>query len=227
MPGQAIVRIDPETEEFLRDEHGQLQRIKTGEKGILLGRISKLTPFDGYLEKQRGEGKILRNAFGDGEDWFNSGDLVQLHPWRWVSFADRLGDTYRWKGENISTVEVGNLLTSCAGIREANVYGVEVPGQDGRAGMAALVVENDFDLEKLSASLREKLPPLLWPRFLRLMPELQKTASFKYVKVPLQREGFDPSLVNDPLYLLDTATGSWVPLDKKRYQAVTAGEWRL
>lgn len=227
LPGQAIVRVVPDTEELVRDARGHLQRVRPGEQGILLGRIGKVTPFDGYIEKQRSEDKILRNAFGDGRDWFNSGDLVQLHPWRWVSFADRLGDTYRWKGENVSTVEVGNLLTACAGVREANVYGVAVPGYDGRAGMAALVMDTDFDFNRFAASLRATLPPLLRPRFLRLVPELQKTASFKYVKAPLQREGFDPAVVRDPLYVGDAAGESWQALDNDRYRQVLSGEIRL
>lgn len=225
LPGQAIVHIDPDTEEFIRDRRGRLQRVRAGEQGMLIGRIGRVTPFDGYLEKKRGEEKIVRNAFGDGRDWFNSGDLVQLHPWRWVSFADRLGDTYRWKGENISTVEVGNLLTACVGICEANVYGVAVPGHEGRAGMAAVVVSDDFDFDGFSASLCERVPPALRPKFLRIVPALQKTASFKYIKVPLQREGFDPSLTDDPLYVHDGNT--WLPIDDDSHQRVIAGDIRL
>lgn len=227
LPGQAIVRVDPDTEEFIRDERGRLQRVAIGEQGILIGRIGRLTPFDGYLEQKRAEDKVLRNAFGDGRDWFNSGDLVQLHRWRWVSFADRLGDTYRWKGENISTMEVGNLLNACDGVQESNVYGVAVAGRDGRAGMAALVPAADFDIDRLSASIREQLPSMLRPIFLRIVPQLQKTASFKYVKATLQREGFDPAVVIDPLYVLDPGAGNYRPLDTATHAAILNGDLRL
>lgn len=227
LPGQAIVRIDPDTEEFLRDAQGRLQRVKPGEQGILLGRIGKVTPFDGYLNRRRSEDKILRNAFGDGSDWFNSGDLVLLHPWRWVSFADRLGDTYRWKGENISTLEVSHLLNACRGVEESNVYGVTVPGCEGRAGMAAIVARTDFDFTLFAADVTAKLPALLRPAFLRFVPTLEKTASFKYVKGPLQREGFDPALIRDRLYWLDSATQTYRALDDAACAAIRQGDIRL
>ncbi len=227
LPGQAIVRVDADTEEFLRDKKGRLQPVSVGEQGILIGRIGKVTPFDGYLDRKRSEDKIIRNAFGDGSDWFNSGDLVQLHPWRWVSFADRLGDTFRWKGENVSTQEVGHLLNACSGVAESNVYGVSVPGYDGRAGMAAVVPSPDFDIQRFSAAVRTQVPALLRPVFIRLVPELAKTASFKYVKVPLQREGFDPAQVSDPLYLWNSQQGVWESLDADRYAKIRAGTIRL
>jgi len=227
LPGQAIVRIDPDTEEFVRDARGRLQRVTPGGQGMLIGRIGKATPFDGYLDRTRSEDKILRNAFGDGRDWFNSGDLVQLHPWRWVSFADRLGDTYRWKGENVSTLEVSHLLNACTGVRESNVYGVAVPSCDGRAGMAALVVDSDFDIGRFSTDVHARLPAMLRPLFVRLVPELQKTASFKYVKGPLQKAGFDPARVEGPLFLLDAATQTYQPLDAATHSAIANGEIRL
>lgn len=227
LPGQCLVRIDDESEAFLRNDRGYLIKAGKGEKGILLGRITQTTRFDGYLDSTRNSDKILRDPFGNGSDYFNSGDLAQLHAGRWVSFADRLGDTYRWKGENISTVEVSNLLNACSGIIESTVYGVEVPGCDGRAGMAVLVIKPDFDISTFSAQVQQQLPVHLRPVFLRIKIELATTASFKYVKTQLQKEGFCPRTLTDALYVFDINEKLYVALDGKRFDAIGSGTIRL
>lgn len=226
LPGQAVARVDADTGDLLRDGQGRLIRARAGEQGMLLGRIGRRTPFDGYLDGKRTGEKVVRNAFGAGSDWFNSGDLVDLHPGRWVSFADRLGDTYRWKGENISTIEVSNLLNRCSGVIESCVYGVSVPDCEGRAGMAAMVVSDDFSLARFSDDVCRSAPVLLRPMFLRLCRALPKTASFKYVKTGLQREGFDPDVVTDPLYVYNPAGQCYEQLDPGYYARICSNGGR-
>ncbi|MEW6271927.1 MAG: AMP-binding protein [Thermodesulfobacteriota bacterium] len=202
--GQAAVRVDPETAVPLRDEKGRLTVAPEGEPGMLIGRITSLTRFDGYTDHAATEQKILRNAFGDGSDWFSTGDLVVTHPGGWVSFSDRLGDTFRWKGENVSTAEVADVLARAHGVREAIVYGVQVPGHEGRAGMAALIVGEGFSLERLAEHTAKQLPRAARPVFLRILQTPDLTASFKYVTTRFKREGFDPRQVSDPIYMLES-----------------------
>jgi fatty-acyl-CoA synthase len=142
-------------------------------------------------------------------------------------FIDRIGDTFRWKGENVATSEVAEALGVVPGIKEANVYGVQVPGQDGRAGMAALVVAPDFDPATLSAKLAANLPAYARPVFLRLEPEIEITGTFKMRKVELVNEGFNPQTIPHPLYVLDPATQQYRPLDKALYDAVISGGLKL
>jgi len=227
MPGQALVRIDEETEAFLRDHKGHLIKAGVGEKGILVGRITSTTRFDGYLDTSRNQDKLLRDPFGNGSDYFNSGDLAELHSGRWVSFADRLGDTYRWKGENISTVEVSNLLNGCAGVLESTVYGVTVAGCDGRAGMAVIVTQPDFAIDALAQDIFSKLPEHLRPVFLRLQGQIATTASFKYVKTTLQKDGFDPATLTDALFVIDPVSRRYQVLDAETHADIIAGRRRL
>jgi fatty-acyl-CoA synthase len=142
-------------------------------------------------------------------------------------FVDRIGDTFRWKGENVATSEVSEALSVISGVLEANIYGVSVPGMDGRAGMAALVVDGDFRLEALSQQLATSLPAYARPVFLRLLPQMEITGTFKQRKVELVKEGFDPATIGDPLYWLDPATYKYEPLDATRYGDITSGRVKL
>ena len=154
----AVVRCDQESGEPLLDASGHCQRISVGETGLLLGRIG-LLGFDGYVDKKASQKKLMQGVFKTSDTWFNTGDLVQLHEGGWLSFADRVGDTFRWKGENVSTNEVAEVCNGAPGVLESNVYGVAVPGHDGRAGMAALNVGPDFD-----RSMRSRIMcPRIWP----------------------------------------------------------------
>lgn len=224
MPGQVVVKIDPDTEDFVRDARGLLVKALPGEAGILVGRINTLNRFDGYLDSKKTDEKILRNAFGDGGDYFNTGDLVNLHPRGYVSFADRLGDTFRWKGENVSTGEMSIVLNRCPGVLESNVYGVEVPGAEGRAGMAAVSVGPEFDIQAFAKHCLDSLPRYSLPYFVRLQPQMELTGSFKYVKTHLKRDGFDPSKVNEPLYFLDVVAKEYVPVTPELYERIARGE---
>ncbi|MBY0278476.1 AMP-binding protein [Candidatus Binatia bacterium] len=199
--GQSVIRVDPETGEPLRDASGRVSEAAEGEPGMLIGRISALTRFDGYTDHAATERKILRDAFGDGHDWFATGDLVVKHPGGFLSFSDRLGDTYRWKGENVSTAQVADVLARASGVRDAMVYGVEVPRHEGRAGMAALVTDPGFAPERFAAEVAASLPRASRPVFLRILETPDLTASFKYVTTRFKREGFDPHVVADPLWV--------------------------
>jgi len=198
------------------------------EVGEALGGVSNRPgrEFEGYTAKAESEKKMLRNVFKQGDVWFRTGDLMRRDEHGYFYFVDRIGDTFRWKGENVSTGEVGEALLAIPGIREANVYGVAVPGAEGRAGMASLVVDGDFNLDGLPRRL-ETLPAYARPMFLRLSPRIEVTGTFKQRKVDLVREGFDPSAIADPLYFLDPDTGQYERLTPQRYGEILAGRTRL
>lgn len=225
LPGQAIVAVDEESGEIIRDDQGYCREIGVGERGMFIGRIRGLNQFDGYLDSSKNESKLLHDPLGDGDDYFNSGDLVMLHEGGWLSFRDRLGDTYRWKAENVSTNDVQDVLTGCPGVREANVYGVEVPHNDGRAGMVALVVEDGFEHDALGRHVAEHLPAYSRPLFFRLEKKLELTGSFKYVKTRLKADGFDPDSCDCPVWVLDD--GRYVPLEGELLESIRAGTRRL
>lgn len=227
LPGQALVRVDADTEDFLRDGEGKLQRCEEGESGIILGKIRPMAEFDGYVDSSKNDSKVVRNAFGDGDDYFNTGDLLVLLEHGFVAFADRLGDTFRWRGENVSTNDVQEQLCKDASVLEANVYGVEVPGQEGRAGAAAIVVDEGFDWARFGAHVIETLPSYARPLFVRVEEELPMTGSYKYLKTGFKRDGFDPANIATPLRFLDAEQGAYVPLDAALYAAIVAGEKRL
>jgi acyl-CoA synthetase (AMP-forming)/AMP-acid ligase II len=221
-----VFRALPGTAEIERGADGRAVKAKPGEKGILVGRITKMNRFDGYVDKKKNEEKVLKNPLGDGHDFFNTGDLVKLHDRRWVSFVDRLGDTFRWKGENVSTNEVQEVLNRFEGVRESNVFGVEVPHTDGRAGMAAMVVGDDFDTAAFSDYVKRNLPAYARPLFLRLQREMKVTATFKHVKTDLREDGFDPAKAGeDRLLFLDES--GYVPLDGEIHRSIVMGERRL
>jgi acyl-CoA synthetase (AMP-forming)/AMP-acid ligase II len=229
LPGMALVRWDEDANDFVRDAHGRLVEVKTGETGVLLGKIRRRAEFDGYQDKAASEGKIVRDAFVPGDAWFNTGDLLRCDRGRNLFFVDRLGDTYRWKGENVATSEVQERLSEWSGVQEANVYGVSVPGMEGRAGMAAIVLNNGrhFDPGALRQHIRVGLPPFAQPQFIRIMPALSTTSTFKLKKGDLQKEGFDPRSIRDPLYLLNPRDDQYVPLSPELYDEVVAGRLRL
>lgn len=222
----AIVAFDAEREEPLREGPKRFMRRVHHGTGLLITEITERTPFDGYTEKKANEGKLLRDVFNRGDCWFNTGDLVRDQGWRHIQFVDRVGDTFRWKGENVATTEVEAALNAIAGIEQAVVYGVQIPGCDGRAGMASLSWHGGrFDGTRVATALRERLPPYAVPLFLRLRKEQEVTATFKYRKVDLKREGFDPAQVADPLYLLGASR--YVRLTAAQHQHIVDGRLRF
>jgi fatty-acyl-CoA synthase len=169
----------------------------------------------------------VRDVFERGDAYFRSGDLLRSDAEGYYYFVDRIGDTFRWKGENVATGEVADVLASFAGVREANVYGVRVPGHEGRAGMAALVADPGLDLAGLYAHVEKNLAAYARPLFLRLQPALDVTGTFKHRKVALAAEGFDPARVSEPLYFADAAQARYVPLGAELYARIAGGALRL
>jgi fatty-acyl-CoA synthase len=224
--GTALIRYDVAKDEHPRDKNGFCIPCKPGEVGEAIGRISALGRFEGYTNPEATEKKILRDVFKRGDAYFRTGDLMRMDEDDYFYFVDRIGDTFRWKGENVSTNEVAEVLSLCPGVREANVYGVAVPGQDGRTGMAALVVDDGFDPARLAERATRELPAYARPLFLRILPEIEITGTFKHRKVELVKEGFDPAVVRDPLFFLDGERG-YVPLDAALCERIVSGEQRV
>jgi len=184
--------------------------------------------FMGYTDDQATEKKLMRNVFIKGDCWFRTGDLVKLDSEGFYYFVDRIGDTYRWKGENVSTGEVESAFSGVEGIEEVTVYGVAVPGYEGRAGMASLVVnEKKFSLESLYKKLENDLPPFAQPQFLRIHPEIEITSTFKYKKADLVRLGFSPALVKEPIYFRDSQAKKFIPLDLALFDEIVQGRVRV
>lgn len=227
-----VVRFDIEHEAPIRGGDGFCVKAAPDEVGELISRIvfDPLKPgqrFDGYADKAATETKILRDVFERGDMWFRSGDLVRRDRNGYFYFIDRIGDTFRWKGENVATSEVAEIIHTLDGVEEANVYGVPVPGYDGKAGMAAIVPGEGFDLGRLHAHVHGRLAPFARPVFVRLQGAIDATSTFKQKKIGLVREGFDPASVSDPLYFDDPAAGAYVPLDRAVHQRICSGEVRL
>ena len=208
----AYVEYDLDTGEPARAADGKLRKVKRGQPGLLLSKVSSLQPFDGYTDKSASDKKLVRDAFKDGDVWFNTGDLMRSQGFGHAAFADRLGDTFRWKGENVATTEVEAGLSGDAQVEEATVFGVEVPGAGGRAGMVALQLKSgiEFDGAALARTAYAHLPPYAVPLFVRIVPELAHTSTFKSQKVELRKQGYGED-VEDPLYVLAGREQGYVP----------------
>ncbi len=208
----AYVEYDLDTGEPARAADGRLRKVKRGQPGLLLSKVSSFQPFDGYTDKSASEKKLVRDAFKDGDVWFNTGDLMRSQGFGHAAFADRLGDTFRWKGENVATTEVEAGLSGDAQVEEATVFGVEVPGAGGRAGMVALQLKSgaEFDGAALARTAYAHLPPYAVPLFVRIVPELAHTSTFKSQKVELRKQGYGED-IEDPLYVLAGRQEGYVP----------------
>lgn len=223
-----LVLFDIESEQPVRNDKGFCIECKPDEVGEAIGKIDQERGrFEGYSKGTDTEKKILRDVFERGDAWFRTGDLLRQDAQGYYYFVDRIGDTFRWKGENVATSEVAEAISVFSGIKEANVYGVKVPGADGRAGMAALVTAGPIDLAVFKTHLEKNLPAYARPIFLRMQGEIEITGTFKHRKIELVKEGFDPRTVKDPLNFLDPVTGQYVPLTPELYDRLMAGEIRL
>jgi fatty-acyl-CoA synthase len=229
-----IVRFDLDTEMPVRGADGKCIECGPDEVGEALGKIlndpsKPAARFEGYADREATEKKILRDAFEPGDAWFRSGDLMRKDADGYFYFIDRVGDTFRWKGENVSTTEVAEVLTSFPGIHEAIVYGVEVPGHEGRAGMVALSVPDveGFDLAAFRAHLAAHLPDYARPLFVRFQPHLDMTSTFKLRKVELVKEGFDPAAIADPIFVEEARSKTFVRLDAGRFRDICDGRLRV
>jgi fatty-acyl-CoA synthase len=224
----ALVRFDAGTQAPVRGPDGFCIPVAPGEVGECLGVISggARTEYAGYMNREESDRKVLHDAFRKGDRWFLTGDLMSRDRDGYYVFVDRVGDTFRWRGENVSTREVEDALLTVPGVREALVYGVAAPHQDGRAGMAALVVDDAFDLATCRHRVEAALPAYAQPVFLRLTSALAVTGTFKPRKLELVAEGFDPGASVDRLFFHDRSDG-YVPLSAELYARIKAGEQRF
>ena len=224
-----LVAHDVETGELLRDGRGLAVPVRPGEVGEVLGAINADDPreaYAGYADRTASEAKVLRDVAVKGDAWFRTGDLMRQDAEGYFYFIDRAGDTFRWKGENVSTSEVAERLMQAPGVLEAAVYGVEVPFAEGRAGMAALSVGEGFDLAALATCIDADLPAYAQPRFLRLIPHVETTGTFKFKKTDLVAAGYDPERMDGPAYVREPG-GPFRPLDAAERDRITSGQVRL
>lgn len=228
----ALVRFDPETEQPYRDEDGFCIPCKSNEPGEALARVSnEAVPtgsrYEGYTDQRASEEKLLRNVFKPGDVWVRTGDLMRRDEKGFFYYVDRVGDTFRWKGENVATTEVAETLCGFPGVKHAVVYGVKVPGADGRVGMAALTIEGKPDLPRLREYMIASLAPYARPAFLRLREDCEVTGTFKYSKAELMKQEYNPELISDAVYFDHSETQTLQPLDQSLYERIRAGSVRV
>jgi len=228
----ALVQFDTVTGAPLRSADGRCIRCATNEPGEAIGRIKDDAAqsggeFEGYTDAVATGQKILRDVFAPGDAWYRTGDLMRMDAGGFFYFVDRIGDTFRWKGENVATSEVAAAILTFPGIADANVYGVAVPGTEGAAGMATLVSDDALDLAELRRHLAQRLPPYARPLFLRIKDSIETTATFKHKTTELARQGYDLATVSDPIYFDDPERQAYVRLDPALYRRIGTGEIRL
>ncbi len=220
LPTVEIIKFDPDTGEFYKNKNGFYIKCKSGEIGMLITKILNYSEFTLYKNPEKTKLKVLRNVFEKDDAYLKSGDLLQLHEDHWVSFADRFGDTFRWKGENVSTLEVESILNNFPSIQMCNVYGVSIPNTDGKAGMAALKVDKElgFDYYQFSRFVVDNLPYYSIPIFLRIKNELEFTGTHKLRKVNLRKQGYNIEKFNEPVFYWDNSAKKYKGFDKIKYQ---------
>lgn len=228
----AVIAFDKEKNEPIRDKDGFCQKVKTGEVGLLVGKITRRSPFDGYTDPEKNKAVILKNVLKKGDAYFNTGDLVRDIGFRHAQFVDRLGDTFRWKGENVSTTEVENMLCEHDKIVEAVVYGVEIPHTNGRAGMAAITLAdhaelNDQDLSHMASTFKKCLPAYAVPVFLRVQETVETTGTFKYQKNKLKEQAFDPNKTEERLLVLLPGESAYCDVTKDIFDNIQAYKYRF
>jgi fatty-acyl-CoA synthase len=227
----ALIKCD-EAGKPLRDDAGFCIRVPVGETGEAIGRIAagsgaQMSAFDGYTDDAASKAKVLRDVFAHGDAWFRTGDLMRQDPAGFFYFVDRTGDTFRWKGENVSTAQVAEVIHGCPGVTQAVVYGVAVPNAEGKAGMAAIVAGSEFDPKRLWNHINAHLPECARPLFLRLSASVQTTSTFKPLTARLAAEGCDPDRIGELLYFNDRTRSGFVPLDHDLYCGIERGDIRL
>jgi fatty-acyl-CoA synthase len=227
-----VVRFDLDSQQPIRDPQGFCIECAPEEAGEVIGKILKDASkpgarFEGYATKADTEKKVLHDVFAKGDSWFRTGDLMRKDADGYFYFVDRIGDTFRWKGENVSTTEVEETIGRFPGVAESNVYGVSIPGHDGRAGMAALVLDGSFDPAAFHRHLAASLPDYARPLFLRIRGEMDVTSTFKQKKIDFVAQGFDPAATSDPIYFDDPAAEAFVRIDPALYDRIRDGGFRL
>lgn len=228
----AIIQFDKEKNEPVRDAKGWCKKVKKGEVGLLVGKITRRSPFDGYTDAEKNKSVVMKDIFKHGDSFFNTGDLVRDIGFRHAQFVDRLGDTFRWKGENVSTTEVENMLSEYEKIAEAVVYGVEIPETNGRAGMAAITLVDGAELNAQDCSamveqFKKCLPAYAVPVFLRVQKKVETTGTFKYQKNKLKEQAFDPNQTDERLLVLLPNTQAYCDLNAEIYHNIQAYKYRF
>ena len=228
----ALVVLDVETGQPVRDAEGFCIRCAPNEAGEAIGKVSGDpsnigSRFEGYTNTEASERKMLRNVFEPGDVWIRTGDLMRKDEQGYFYFVDRIGDTFRWKGENVATCEVAETICAFPGVKHANVYGVAVPATEGRAGMVTLVSEDELDLAEFRQHLMDRLPPYARPLFLRIRKNMDLTGTFKYSKTDLVRQGFNPAASDDAVYFNNLEAGTFTRLDQHLYERIQMGAIRF
>jgi fatty-acyl-CoA synthase len=227
-----LVKTDLDTGLPVRDQRGLCVTCGVNEVGEAVGRISRSASepgsrFEGYTSRDETLKKVLHDVTEHGDAWFRSGDLMRKDANGYYYFVDRMGDTFRWKGENVATTEVAEVIAAFPGIREAAVYGVAIPGHEGRAGMAALATDGDIELAALREHLVGRLPSYARPLFLRIVDAIEVTSTFKHMKSDLMRQGYDPAIVSDRVFLDHPEHGAFIRVDAALFDRVQARLLRL
>jgi fatty-acyl-CoA synthase len=228
----ALIRIDVEAGEPVRNEDGFCIRCGPNQPGEAITRMMEDpsgigSRFEGYTDPQASERKILRNVLATGDAWIRTGDLMRRDERGFFYFVDRIGDTFRWKGENVATTEVADAICAFPGVQHASVYGVRIPLTEGRAGMAAVVTDYAIDLAAFRKHLTKRLPSYARPVFLRFCRTAELTGTFKYSKTELIRQAFDPTATTDAVYFDSAESGFFHRLDAALYQCIRSGQIRL
>lgn len=228
----AIVEFDKESNAPVKDAKGWCKKVKKGEVGLLIGKITRRSPFDGYTDPEKNKSVIMKDVFKHGDAYFNTGDLVRDIGFRHAQFVDRLGDTFRWKGENVSTTEVENVVSEYEKIAEAVVYGVEIPNTNGRAGMAAITLADGAeltaqDLKQMVTEFKKCLPAYAVPVFLRVQTLVETTGTFKYQKNKLKEQAFDPNKTDERLLVLLPNAKEYCDLTAEIFNNIQAYQYRF
>ncbi len=225
-----LVAYDHDSGAPIRNAKGLMSRVAKGEQGLLLAKIDDKAPLDGYTDPQKTEKVVLHDVFKKGDRYFNTGDLLRNIGFGHAQFVDRLGDTYRWKGENVSTTEVENILLQHPNISEAVAYGVEICNTNGRAGMAAITPAESLatlDFSELLSFARQQMPAYAVPLFLRVKVKMETTGTFKYQKTRLKDEAFDPGKTGeDPIYAWLPGTQTYVQVTEQVLADIHGGKYR-
>ena len=213
------IKVDPESGEYVKDCNGFCVKAETNEPGELISRIDKTYPFNGYKDSTATKKKVICDVFKKGDRYFSLGDVVRIDEEGFVYFCNQTGDTFQWKGENLSMTEVENTINKVCQSKQVVVYGVQVPKVNGRAGMAAIEGTPDsVNISDLAKKLLQALPKYAVPVFIRFLPTVELTGTFKLKKVKLHKEGFDAEAINDQLYFLDFSKRKYVPLTSETYE---------
>jgi citronellyl-CoA synthetase len=229
IPNHALAKVDPDTGEFYKDPNGFYLKCESGDVGMSLMKIEEIENFRKYSDKEKTNQKVIRDVFEKGDAYFITGDLLQLHDNMWMSFADRFGDTFRWKGENVSTQEVENILNTHESIMMSAVYGVKIPKHEGKAGMAAIKFDQTFGFnsKEISSFVLKVLPKYSIPIFIRIRQHLEVTGSNKIRKARLRKEGYNINEIRDALYFWNPSIKEYVPFDIPKYQEILEGKIKI